>query len=63
MEIASYKILVAAAEEAGDTETASVCKAILAEEVAMADWISGNLAKLTQEYLRREETPGTTAKR
>src|SRR4029078_2644354 len=32
MEIASYRILIAAAEEIGDSETAQVCEEILAEE-------------------------------
>lgn len=41
MEIASYKILIAAAEAAGETEVVAVCQANLAEEVAMAEcWMS-----------------------
>ena len=62
MEIASYRILIATAEQVGDAETARVCQQILREEEAMAEWIEQNLPSLTQQYLRREETPGVTAK-
>jgi ferritin-like metal-binding protein YciE len=62
MEIASYTILIKTAEQVGDTETARVCRQILQEEEAMADWLKQNLPQLTEQYLRREETPGATAK-
>ena len=62
MEIASYRILIATAEQVGDTETARVCREILREEEAMAEWLEQNIAALTREYLRLEETPGATAK-
>jgi ferritin-like metal-binding protein YciE len=62
MEIASYKVLIATAEEAGDTETASVCRTILREEEAMATWLADNLDPITRQYIAREETPGLTAK-
>jgi ferritin-like metal-binding protein YciE len=62
MEIASYKILISAAEEAGDIQTANVCKEILAEEEAMEDWLTENLPMLTQQYLRLDEF-GAQAKR
>ena len=62
MEIASYKILIATAEQVGDQETARVCQQILREEEAMEDWLKQNVATLTQQYLRREQTPGATAK-
>lgn len=39
MEIASYRILSATAEEAGDIETQRVCEGILREEEAMAEWL------------------------
>lgn len=57
MEIASYRILIAAAEQVGDPETSAVCARILREEEEMARWLSENLAPLTQRYLAREETP------
>ena len=62
MEIASYKILVIAAQQVGDQETARICEQILQEEKAMADWLEQNLPMLTENYLMREETPGATAK-
>lgn len=63
LEIASYEILIAAAEAVGDTQTQEVCTRILAEEVAMADWIRSHLAQLTQAYLTRVQEPGVEAKR
>ena len=62
MEIASYRILIATAEQVGDLETKRVCEEILRDEEAMAEWLKQNVASLTQQYLRREETPGATAK-
>ncbi len=62
MEIASYKILIATAEQVGDHETKRVCEEILGEEEAMAKWLEQNVSGLTRQYLQREETPGATAK-
>jgi ferritin-like metal-binding protein YciE len=62
MEIASYKIIIAAAEEVGDAETKSVCEEILHEEEAMASWLAQNLPSLTSQYLQREQSAGATAK-
>jgi ferritin-like metal-binding protein YciE len=62
MEIASYKILVAAAEAVGDPETRSACEENLREEEAMAEWLEQNIDSVTQRYLAREATPGVTAK-
>lgn len=61
-EISSYTALIAAAEEAGDQATASLCREILAEEQAMADWLKDHLPHVTQAFLRREEA-GAPAKR
>ena len=61
MEIASYKILINTAEEVGDQETARVCRQILKEEEAMADWLEKHIPALTHQYLSREEA-GATAK-
>jgi len=63
LEIASYEILIAAAETIGDTQTAEICTRILAEEVAMAEWMRSHLAELTQAYLTRAQTPDVEAKR
>jgi ferritin-like metal-binding protein YciE len=54
MEIASYRILIVAAEHAGDMETKRVCEEILAEEEAMADWLHDRLAPLVHDHLRRQ---------
>lgn len=63
MEIASYRILVAAAEEEQDLETANTCERICEEEEAMASWLETNLARFTQEFLVRDEAAHRTAKR
>lgn len=63
MEIASYKMLIAAAGEVGDSETQRACKENLREEVAMADWLESNLGAVTTEFLRRDERDSATAKR
>lgn len=54
MEISAYRALVAAAQEAGDAETARVCEGILKEEEAMADWLGTHLPDTTRKYLSRE---------
>lgn len=62
MEIASYKILIAAARQMGDTETARVCEDILQEELSMAKWLEDNLEGLTEKFLELESKEGRTAK-
>lgn len=57
-EISAYTSLVAAAEEAGDQQTADVCREILREEEAMADWLKQHLPQVSREYLAREEAGG-----
>jgi ferritin-like metal-binding protein YciE len=61
MEIASYKVLIATAERAGDTETRDACRAILKEEEEMAAWLAEHLKPTTLRYLEREAS-GQTAK-
>jgi len=63
MEIASYTILIAAAEAAGEHEIASVCERILGEEQAMAAWLSAHTGEVVRQYLAREEIPGLDSKR
>jgi len=63
MEIASYQILISAAELVGDHQTAAACRKILAEEKAMAGWLENNIGALTEAYLAREKTPGVAASR
>ncbi|ACB97364.1 ferritin-like domain-containing protein [Beijerinckia indica] len=54
VEIASYTVLIAAAEALGDHETRSACEAILAQEENMAQWLRAHLPEITTQYLRRE---------
>ncbi len=61
-EIACYRSLIAAAEEVGDQQTASVCRDILREEEAMAAWLAENIAVVTRAFLEREMA-GIQAKR
>ncbi len=62
MEIASYRILIAAADMVGDMETRKICEQILEEEIAMAVWLEDHLPDITQRYMVRSEMPGVTAK-
>ncbi|MCA1408437.1 ferritin-like domain-containing protein [Ensifer sp. IC3342] len=61
MEIASYKILIAAADFAGDQETKRVCEMILQQEIAMAEWLDEHAATITRKFLERDQQ-GMTAK-
>ncbi|PDT44369.1 ferritin-like domain-containing protein [Sinorhizobium fredii] len=61
MEIASYKILIAAAEYTGDQETKRVCEAILRQELAMAQWLDDHAPTITRKFLERDQQ-GMTAK-
>ncbi|TRL38786.1 ferritin-like domain-containing protein [Rhizobium straminoryzae] len=54
-EIARYLVLIAAADELGDTEAVDVFRRILAEEQAMADWLALHLDVVTRLYLVRDE--------
>jgi ferritin-like metal-binding protein YciE len=51
-EVASYRALVAAAEEIGDEETVRVCRENLREDEEMARWLEQQLPAVTQEFLR-----------
>jgi ferritin-like metal-binding protein YciE len=51
MEIASYTILVAAAEACGDTTTAAICSRILKEEQAMAQWLADHTPQAGSSFL------------
>ncbi|WP_409289769.1 ferritin-like domain-containing protein [Pseudomonas sp. KCJK8927] len=63
MEIASYTVLIEAAEVAGDSATAEACRSILKEEVAMAEWLKGHLPEVTHAFLARSADPDAEAKR
>jgi ferritin-like metal-binding protein YciE len=62
MEIASYRILVAAARHLGDTETQRVCEEILQEELAMAKWLEEHLEEITEKFFALEASGSATAK-
>ncbi|HSX85458.1 MAG TPA: DUF892 family protein [Cellvibrio sp.] len=63
MEIATYTILIAAAEAAGDIETQRICELILPQEIAMADWLSEHMPEITFAFLSRDADPEAIAKR
>lgn len=56
LEIGSYKQLIAAAEAAGENDVAEVCRQILREEESMAGWLEGQLGKLAQDHVNRQES-------
>jgi ferritin-like metal-binding protein YciE len=51
LEIASYRALIAAAEELGQPDIAEICRAILAEEEAMAEWLEEQVPVITRLML------------
>ncbi len=53
-EIASYRSLVAAAEEAGETEVAEACRAILQDEQRMAEFLEQQIPRVTQMHLSQQ---------
>jgi ferritin-like metal-binding protein YciE len=62
-EIASYKILIAAAERCGDAETARVCQDICREEEETAAALAQLMPQVTSTYLSRDATDADGAKR
>lgn len=56
MEIASYTMLIAAAEAVGERQAVQVLSGILAEEQAMAAWLAENLQPLTRSFLARQDS-------
>jgi ferritin-like metal-binding protein YciE len=54
MEIASYKALIAAAEDAGLTQVAEACRSILRDEEQMASWIDQQLPHIVKTTLAQE---------
>jgi ferritin-like metal-binding protein YciE len=56
LEIASYTILIAAAELDNQHEIAKLCSDNLREEIAMADWLKHRLAPTTQKFLEMDRT-------
>ena len=62
-EISAYRTLIAAAELAGDGETARVCTEICREEEAMANQLAGLLPQVATTYLQRSAREMEEAKR
>jgi ferritin-like metal-binding protein YciE len=52
-EIASYQALITAAQARGDTQTASVCQQILADEQDMATWLAQHLPQAVSEIIQK----------
>lgn len=55
MEIASYRILITAAEQLGDHEAVDVFTRCLEQEESMAAWLAGHTAEITRQFLSRSE--------
>jgi ferritin-like metal-binding protein YciE len=55
MEIATYTVLIAAADELGEEDIKASLQAILAQEVAMAKWLEQHLDEITRIFLMRDE--------
>ena len=53
-EIASYKSLIAIAEDCGETEVARVCRQILQQEETAGRKLEPLIASVTRSYLQRE---------
>lgn len=58
-EIASYTSLIAAAQDAGDQETARICREILMDEEGMANWLIEQIPLVTLEQMQREPAGAT----
>ena len=52
-EIASYKSLIAMAEDCNERSVAEVCRQNLREEEAMAEFLDGNIEQVTRSYLTK----------
>ena len=56
-EIATYQALIAAVQNRGDSETARVCREILADEQAMATWLDDHMPPLVDRIVRAATAP------
>lgn len=52
-EIVCYRALIVAAEEIGDSRTASTCREILEEEETMANWLGMNIPSAVREMMQK----------
>ncbi len=55
LEIATYRVLIAAADELEEEEAKAIFEGILEEEVSMAAWLEQNLDPITRVFLMRDE--------
>ena len=51
-EVASYRALIAAAEELGDEETVRACQENLREDEEMAQWLEGQLPTVARGFMQ-----------
>lgn len=51
LEIASYRGIITAAEEIGDTETAQTCRQILRDEESMSEWLEQQLPAVVRSQM------------
>ncbi|CEJ14504.1 hypothetical protein BN1110_04836 [bacterium YEK0313] len=56
MEIASYRILIAAAAIANDGEVRGFCAVSLDEELAMQNWLAENTPVVVAQYFQKQAT-------
>lgn len=63
VEVATYTVLIAAAQAVGDQQTQTACEQILPQEQAMAKWLLEHLPELTNAFLQRSEDPNLEAKK
>ena len=61
-EIASYKSLIAMAQDCGETEVAQTCSEILRQEQATAQKIEGLIEPISRTYLQREAADQTSSR-
>ena len=61
MEVASYRILVTAAEAAAQAQIARVASELLQQEIEFAEWVDGQVPEVTRRYLTLEYAPVTGA--
>lgn len=55
-EIGAYRMLAAGAYTLGDGQTQQVCERILEQEVALAEWLAGQLPPVAQALLQQADS-------
>ena len=55
VQIGTYRVLIAAADEVDEFEAKAIFERMLAEETAMAQWLEANLDAITRVFLMRDE--------